>query len=158
MAQATMVDHLSKAARSNIMRAIKSTNTKPELTVRRLVFGLGYRYRLRRPRLPGRPDLIFPGRRKVIFVHGCFWHGHFWLSDRCRLAREPQSESWQAKLRRNTARDIDVEERLLESGWAVLTLWECELDELAVTRERIISFLGPPGRLVRLTTQSNCQP
>jgi len=85
-----VVDNLSKSVRSKIMRSIKSSGTRPELLVRKWVFALGYRYRLLKPRLPGRPDLIFPRQKKVIFVHGCFWHAHFWLSPECPMAREPK--------------------------------------------------------------------
>lgn len=106
------------------MRAIKSTDTKPEMIVRRLVHGLGYRYRLHRKDLPGRPDLVFGPRRKLIFVHGCFWHGH-----RCRRGfREPgeNPEYWTGKIGRNVERDAANQAKLIEAGWQVLTVWECE--------------------------------
>ena len=110
--------------RSEIMRAVKSRDTKPEMIVRRLVHGLGYRYRLHRPDLPGKPDLTFPGRRKVVFVHGCFWHGH----DCARGARVPNNnrDYWIAKIARNKAREAEDCDRLRDMGWSILTVWECE--------------------------------
>ena len=139
-----MTDKISQVLRSKIMRSIKSSGTRPELLVRSLVFSLGYRYRLTRPKLPGRPDLIFPGRKKVIFVHGCFWHGHFWSVKECRLAREPAGEYWKTKLVRNVTRDLSVVEELHAIGWDVLIIWECQLANLSTVRENIVAFLGPP--------------
>ncbi len=109
------------------MRRIKSKNTKPELAVRCLVHGLGYRFRLHRRDLPGSPDLVFPGRRKVIFVHGCFWHQH--PDPTCKDARPPRSNSdyWEPKLARTIERDVASERELRAQGWDVLTLWECDL-------------------------------
>lgn len=109
------------------MRAVKSRNTKPELIVRHLLYSMGYRYRLHQPGLPGVPDIVFLGRRKVIFVHGCFWHGHVCS----RGARVPASntEYWTAKIGRNVARDRDTLAQLADSGWAALVLWECELGD-----------------------------
>lgn len=111
--------------RSQIMRSVRSTDTQPELAVRRMVHALGYRYRLYRKDLPGCPDVAFIGRRKVIFVHGCFWHGHI-----CRRgARHPKTnaEYWKEKIARNVRRDVSNESLLTSSGWEVLTIWECEL-------------------------------
>lgn len=124
------------------MSRVRSRDTGPELKVRRLVHGMGYRYRLHRKDLPGTPDLVFGPRRKVIMVHGCFWHGH--VDPKCRLARTPKSrrEFWEAKLRRNRERDQKVERSLNESGWEVLTLWECELGDTAGLKERVRAFLG----------------
>ena len=104
------------------MRAIRSKGMKPELAVRRLVHAMGYRYRLHRHELPGRPDMVFPGRRKVIFVHGCFWHQH----PDCKLAHRPRSnlEYWGPKLHRNQERDSEHRARLAELGWDVLVIWE----------------------------------
>jgi DNA mismatch endonuclease (patch repair protein) len=106
------------------MRAVKSKDTTPEMIVRRLLHGLGYRYRLHRKDLPGNPDLVFPGRRKVVLVNGCFWHGH----DCARGARLPKANSnyWRAKIGRNVARDAHNLETLQHAGWQVLTVWECE--------------------------------
>jgi DNA mismatch endonuclease (patch repair protein) len=133
------MDTLTPEARSERMSRIRATNTKPEMTVRRLVHRLGYRYRLHGSDLPGKPDLIFSSRRKVIFVHGCFWHRH----SGCELARMPKSriEFWQAKLAGNKARDRQARRRLTLLGWKSLLIWECEVrDEARLTR-RVRSFL-----------------
>ncbi len=119
-----MADHLSKAQRSRQMALVGSRNTTPELIVRKLVHSLGYRYRLHVAKLPGCPDLVFPRHRKVIFVHGCFWHQH-----RCkRGSRLPKSHTdyWQAKLDRNQRRDKQVRRAIAKLGWEVLVIWECE--------------------------------
>ncbi len=110
--------------RSDIMRAVKSADTKPEMIVRRLVYAMGYRYRLHRKDLPGKPDLVFGPRRKAIFVNGCFWHGH----DCVRGAREPKAnaEYWRAKIARNVERDTANKIALKAAGWSVLTVWECQ--------------------------------
>ncbi|GGO38607.1 very short patch repair endonuclease [Gemmobacter aquaticus] len=110
--------------RSATMRAVKSKDTTPEMKVRRLVHGLGCRYRLHRKDLPGKPDLVFGSRRKVIMVNGCFWHGH----DCARGARQPKSNSdyWKPKIGRNVARDATNLAALQDAGWDVLTIWECE--------------------------------
>lgn len=136
------MDSLSPSERSERMSRVRSVDTKPELRVRRLVHALGYRYRLHRSDLPGKPDLVFPARRKVILVHGCFWHAH--PDPTCKLARAPKSrlEFWGPKLARNRARDIEVEARLTESGWNVLTLWECELRDGEAVAARVRDFLG----------------
>lgn len=107
------------------MRAVRSVNTKPEMLVRRLLHAMGYRYRLHRRDLPGAPDIVFPGRRKVIFVHGCFWHGH----DCARGARMPATnvDYWRSKIERNVTRDADNIAELQQAGWAVLVVWECQL-------------------------------
>lgn len=135
------MDTLTPQERSARMARIKGKDTRPELTARRLVHGLGYRYRLHRKDLPGKPDMVFPGRRAVIFVHGCFWHRH--PDPDCKLARLPKSrlEFWEDKLARNRARDLDVEQRLNESGWRVLILWECELRDLPSVATRVRDFL-----------------
>ncbi|MDZ7622437.1 MAG: very short patch repair endonuclease [Candidatus Competibacteraceae bacterium] len=113
--------------RSRTMRAVKSRDTAPEMTVRRLIFSMGYRYRLHRKDLPGKPDLVFSIRRKVIFVHGCFWHGH----DCRRGAGVPKNnrEYWERKIARNRERDCQHSADLERGGWAVLTLWECQVRE-----------------------------
>ena len=125
--------------RSRIMRSVKSKDTGPEMVVRRLVHGLGYRYRLHRSDLPGTPDLVLPGRNAVIFVHGCFWHGH----DCPRGARVPKTNRayWMAKIVRNSVRDAANLKRLKAAGWRVLTLWECDLKS-AKLQYRITHFLG----------------
>lgn len=135
----------SNSDRSAIMRAVKSKDTTPEIVVRRLVYGMGYRYRLHRKDLPGKPDLAFAGKRKVIFVNGCFWHGH----DCARGARWPTANAdyWQAKIKRNAARDYDNLKALLDAGWQVLTIWECETAKKKhrVLEERLAAFLSIPS-------------
>lgn len=134
-----MVDKFSAKSRSSIMRLVKSKNTKPELIVRKLVYKLGYRYRLHRSELPGKPDLVFTSRRKIIFVHGCFWHQH----PACKNARLPKSrqEYWVPKLIKNQARDQLHLEALHELGWQTLVLWECELNDENFLTRRLIEFL-----------------
>lgn len=121
------------------MRAIKSKGMKPEMIVRRLVHSRGYRYRLHRKNLPGTPDLVFPGRKKVIFVHGCFWHQH----KDCKISRVPKSNQdyWIPKLEKNKARDQEHQYSLKKLGWDVLVLWECELKELEKIGKRVKGFL-----------------
>ena len=124
--------------RSRIMRAVKSKDTTPEIAVRRLVHSLGYRYRLHRRELPGKPDLVFAPRKKVIFVHGCFWHGH----DCKRGARIPKSNTnyWRQKISRNRERDAVTLHKLKTSGWDVLVIWECEVRDDGLDR-RLRCFL-----------------
>ena len=122
------------------MAGIRGRDTKPELAVRRAVYRLGFRYRLHVRNLPGTPDLVFPRRRAVLFVHGCFWHRH----TGCRLAYEPKSnvEFWRLKFARNVARDATATSQLADMGWEVLTIWECEVREtadLSVVLERRLS-------------------
>lgn len=126
--------------RSRIMRAVKGTDTAPELAVRRLVHGMGYRFRVHRKDLPGRPDITFPKFRSIILVHGCFWHGHG-----CRRgARVPKTniEYWMQKVSRNRARDTRTLVTLRDLGWRVLTIWECQLKNQDDVRHRIESFLA----------------
>ncbi len=133
------MDNLSKKMRSKIMRAIRSCDTKPELCVRQAVYSLGYRYRLSDSRLPGRPDLVFHSRHRVIFVHGCFWHVH----KGCALSHVPPSAYWRKKLKRNVERDRLNANALKRSGWKSLILWECELTHVDRVTRKIASFLGP---------------
>ncbi|PZO88857.1 MAG: very short patch repair endonuclease [Sphingomonas sanxanigenens] len=121
------------------MRSVKSRDTAPELAVRRAATSLGYRYRLHRASLPGKPDLVFGPRRKVVFVHGCFWHGH----DCSRGSREPKSNSdyWRAKITRNRERDANAIAALQKAGWQTLVIWECETRDPARLRDRLIQFL-----------------
>jgi DNA mismatch endonuclease (patch repair protein) len=121
------------------MALVRAKDTKPELLVRRLVHGMGYRYRLHRRDLPGTPDLVFPGRGKVIFMHGCFWHRH----TGCALARLPKSRGdfWLPKLTANAARDARNVRALRRLGWRVMTIWECQLGDTAKLASRIRRFL-----------------
>lgn len=138
-----MTDKLSVELRSQNMAAIRSTHTKPEVAVRRLVYGLGYRYRLHCEDLPGKPDLVFRHRRKVIFVHGCFWHLH--PSAKCLDARHPKSNKsyWGPKLLRNVARDKEHIAKLRSMGWSVMIIWDCETRQHDKIAKRITKFLGP---------------
>ncbi len=138
----TSTDTLAPAERSARMALIQGKNTKPELAVRRLVHGMGYRYRLHAPELPGRPDLVFRPRRKAIFVHGCFWHRHD--DPTCKLARLPRSrlDFWKTKLEGNRARDARVVAELGSLGWATLVLWECQIKTRASLEATITEFLG----------------
>lgn len=135
-----MTDTVSPETRSKIMAQVRSKDTKPELTVRRLIHGLGYRYRLHRKDLPGRPDLVFPSRRKVIFVNGCFWHNHA----NCAKVRTPETnrEYWVSKLQRNSERDRKNLALLHESGWQTETVWECQLNDLDALAARIVEYLN----------------
>lgn len=135
------MDRVSRAARSANMRAIRSTGMKPERAVRRMVHGMGYRYRLHRHDLPGRPDMVFPGRRKVIFVHGCFWHSH--ADPQCKRSHQPKSNRkyWIPKLQRTRDRDRENRTRLEELGWDVLVIWECEVEADEDLAERVKGFL-----------------
>lgn len=137
------MDSLTPSQRSERMSKVRSTNTQLEWAVRRLVYGMGYRYRLHRKDLPGKPDLVFVGRRKVIFVHGCFWHRHD--DPACRLARLPKSrlDFWMPKLSANKERDAKVVTRLSELGWGVLTVWECQVRDLEALKRTITEFLEP---------------
>jgi DNA mismatch endonuclease, patch repair protein len=128
------------------MRAIRSKGMKPEMVVRRLAHSLGYRFRLHRKDLPGKPDLAFVGKRKAIFVHGCFWHQH----PGCREGRPPSSNTgyWGPKLIRNVERDAQNEAALRAAGWDVLTVWECETaqtDQLAGKLRRFLEKDGGEG-------------
>ncbi|SOC89936.1 T/G mismatch-specific endonuclease [Ensifer adhaerens] len=119
-----MADIVPVDVRSRMMSGIRGTNTRPELQVRKALHAAGFRYRLHERKLPGKPDLVLPKYRAVIFVHGCFWHGHG-----CHLFRMPSSNSvfWQEKIAGNVARDKVAVDRLRESGWRVATVWECAL-------------------------------
>jgi len=134
-----MTDVYSPEKRSAVMARVKAKNTTPELAVRKALTGLGARYRLHRKDLPGKPDIVLPGRRLAIFVHGCFWHGH----DCARGARVPQAnrDYWVAKVARNQARDQRNCADLAVGGWRVETVWECELKDPAVLRARLEAML-----------------
>ena len=134
------MDTLSRAERSERMARIRGRDTKPELMVRRLVHRCGFRYRLHGKTLPGKPDLVFSSRHKVIFVHGCFWHRH----PHCALARLPKSrlDFWMPKLTGNRRRDLRNIRRLSSLGWKAETIWECELQDTRRMEHKIRSFLG----------------
>jgi DNA mismatch endonuclease (patch repair protein) len=136
-----MADTLTPAQRSERMSRIRGRDTKPEMVVRRLIHRMGYRYRLHDRRLPGTPDLVFPARRKVIFVHGCFWHRHD-----CKLGRIPKSnlDFWLPKLEENRIRDESNQRHLSAAGWQHLVLWECQVRDLDALESRIRQFLGEP--------------
>jgi DNA mismatch endonuclease (patch repair protein) len=135
-----MVDRLSPQARSKLMAAVGSKDTAPELAVRRLLHALGFRFRLHRRDLPGTPDIVLPGRRKAIFVHGCFWHGH----PGCRFATRPATrpEFWAEKIGRNQTRDRIAVARLRRLGWSVATVWECSLRRPEHVAARLYRFLN----------------
>ena len=134
-----MVDSVDPTRRSEIMGRVRNKDTKPEMIVRRITHGLGYRYRLHYGKLPGRPDLVFPSRRKVIFVHGCFWHRH----KGCRRATIPKTrtDSWIEKFEKNVARDRRVLSQLKKQGWKVLVIWECQTFKADRLEKRVRSFL-----------------
>jgi DNA mismatch endonuclease (patch repair protein) len=135
------MDKLSEKERSENMRQIRSTGMKPEMAVRRMVHRMGYRYRLHVNDLPGRPDLVFPRRRKIIFVHGCFWHQH--AAQLCRIVRQPKSnrDYWHDKLVRNAARDRRNRIKLRSLGWRVLVVWECSLQHERRLEAHLWKFL-----------------
>ena len=137
-----MTDTLSRAARSERMSRVRGKDTGPELVVRRMVHGMGFRYRVHRRDLPGNPDLVFPARRKVIFVHGCFWHRHD--DPACKLARLPKSrlEFWLPKLETNARRDAEHLDRLRVLGWDTLIIWECELKNKSFLKKKLGSFIS----------------
>ncbi len=134
-----MTDVYPPEKRSAVMRRVKGKDTAPELTVRRALTALGARYRLNRKDLPGSPDIVMPGRRLAIFVHGCFWHGH----DCPRGSRVPKAnrEYWTAKVARNVARDARTSAALSEQGWRVETIWECELKDRPALTARLGGLL-----------------
>jgi DNA mismatch endonuclease, patch repair protein len=136
------MDTLTTAERSARMARVRSHDTKPEMVVRRGLHRMGFRYLLHDRRLPGSPDLVFPSRQAVIFVHGCFWHRH----EDCRLARLPKSRVafWEEKLDANRTRDARAIRLLEERGWRVLVLWECELRDPSEAIRRAADFLGSP--------------
>lgn len=137
-----MTDSITTERRSDNMRKIRSKDTKPEVRIRKLLFGLGYRFRLHRKDLPGTPDIVFAGRKRVIFVHGCFWHQH----QDCREGRLPGSrqEYWIPKLKNNISRDQKHMVELQKLGWKVLVIWECQVTNIDRTEDMMLKFLGPP--------------
>ncbi|CAN7431659.1 very short patch repair endonuclease [Mesorhizobium sp. LjRoot246] len=136
------MDTLSTTERSERMARIHGRDTKPEMVVRRLLHGMGYRYRLHRGDLPGKPDIVFGKRKKAIFIHGCFWHRHD--DPACRLARLPKSrlDFWEPKLSANAERDALKQEALKRLGWNVLVVWECELRQSEQLENKLRQFVG----------------
>ena len=125
------------------MSRIRRSDTKPELIVRRLLHAIGYRFRVQMKGVPGRPDVAFPRRRKIVQVHGCFWHAH----EDCSAFRVPTTRQkfWRAKFARNRERDARLEAAARSQGWQVLVVWECELKETEALERRLCDFLGPPS-------------
>ena len=138
-----MVDVFDPAKRSEVMSRIRGRDTKPEMIVRRIAHGLGFRFRLHRPDLPGRPDLVFPRYKAVIMVHGCFWHRH----PGCRYTTTPKTrvDYWQKKFDGNVVRDRRNEAALSELGWRTMVIWECETRDREAVAERIEGFLRGGG-------------
>lgn len=134
------MDIIDKQARSRLMGRIRGKDTKPEMVVRRIAHRLGFRFRLHRSDLPGSPDLVFPGRRKVVFVHGCYWHRH----PGCRLAYQPKSnvEFWTEKFAANVARDQKALQELRNQGWDTLVIWECDAKDSGLVASRLSTYLG----------------
>ena len=132
-------DKLSRPERSSLMSRVQNRDTAPERALRRLLTDMGYRYRLQYKRVPGRPDIAFPGRRKVIWVHGCFWHGH----PGCPKGTLPKSRQdfWVPKLEGNRSRDIAVQAEAQRLGWQTLVVWECELRQQDGLNDRLSRFL-----------------
>ena len=133
------MDNLTPRERSAQMALVRSRDTKPEMKVRRFIYKMGYRYRLHRSDLPGKPDIVFSSRKKIIFIHGCFWHGHS-----CSLGRIPKTrvQFWTEKITTNKIRDEKTLEKLKDLGWAVLVLWECQLKHGESLGCRVGEFLG----------------
>lgn len=133
------MDTLSPEARSRLMSRIRGKDTKPELIVRSMLHQMGYRFRIHRKNLPGRPDIVLPRHGKVVLVHGCFWHGHL-----CKIAPGPKSNTayWPPKIEANRARDERNRAALIDLGWEALELWECEIRDLQRTEERLRGYLN----------------
>lgn len=138
------MDNLSRRQRSEVMARIRGKNTHPEMIVRKIVFAMGRRYRLHAKNLPGVPDLVFPRDHKLIFVHGCFWHPH----NRCKRGHKPVSriEYWKPKLEGNKKRDLRNQQRLRRAGWSLLTIRECQLNDLSNVKRRLASFLSSQSK------------
>lgn len=134
------MDRLAPGRRSWLMSRVRGKHTMPEMIVRRSAHSLGYRFRLHRRDLPGSPDLVFPGRKAVVFVHGCFWHRH----RGCKKATSPKSreEFWQGKFDRNIRRDEENVAKLAELGWRVMVVWECETKDANTLQSSLRAFLG----------------
>lgn len=140
------MDRMTPEQRHTCMSHIRGKDTTPEWAVRRMVHAMGFRYRLHVKGLPGKPDLVLPRHRKIIFVHGCFWHAHG-----CRTARRPPATHacfWKEKFAKNVQRDQQALRALWQSGWQVLVVWECEAKDLDRLRALLSAFLAPSARTV----------
>lgn len=134
------MDKLTPVQRSELMSRIRAKDTTPEMIVRRLAHGLGFRYRLHVSTLPGKPDLVFPSRQKVIFIHGCYWHRH-----RCRKGKSlpaTHQEFWVEKFKNNVKRDRQHNKMLVAAGWETLVIWECETKDIQALKSVLLNFLG----------------
>ena len=133
------MDVFSREKRSQIMSRVSGKNTKPEIVVRSLLHKMGYRFRLHREDLPGKPDIVLPKYKKVIFVHGCFWHGH----ERCSRSKRPMTnqEFWRQKLDKNIVRDKKIVNALYDLGWKVLIVWSCEVKNMTTLKSKLHLFL-----------------
>ena len=152
-----MADILTKQERSKLMSHIRSSGTKPEVTLRRALWRRGLRYRVNVKGLPGTPDIVLPKHRSVVFVHGCFWHGH----KGCKVYHVPQTnpQFWRDKIARNQARDQEVWRQLEAKGWSVLIVWECELNKIRFneTVDRVIKEIITNGDSYRLRNKERCE-
>lgn len=130
-----MSDIFSKKKRSDIMSKISGKETKPEILVRKFLFSNGFRYRKNVKELPGKPDIVLPKYKTIIFVHGCFWHGHA-----CKAAKLPETnkEFWENKIKSNIIRDEDNTRKLKDSGWLIITVWQCEIKNKISQKERLL--------------------
>lgn len=152
-----MTDVVDPATRSRMMAGIRTKDTKPEVVVRKALFGAGFRFRLHRMDLPGRPDVVLPGRKVAVFVHGCFWHAHAG----CRFAKMPSTRKdfWESKLATNIERDRRAREALLSAGWRVLIVWECatrSTEARAALPELLARWMDGPdliGEIGSISTQ-----
>lgn len=136
---AIALDRVTKEKRSEIMSKVRGKNTSPEIVVRKLLFSLGYRYRIHYRKLPGCPDIAFPGRKKALFVHGCFWHQHG-----CKKSNLPKTrqEYWTPKLLKNRERDVKNQAALKKIGWDFMVVWQCEIRDIGALQKKMIDFLG----------------
>jgi DNA mismatch endonuclease (patch repair protein) len=147
-----MADHLSSEQRSRNMAAVRNKNTAPEMLARKAAHRVGLRFRLHRTDLPGSPDIVLPKHRTVVFVHGCFWHGHG-----CSRSRLPQTNVrfWAEKIKKNKLRDSKAEATLREDGWRVETVWQCELRNLDMALGRMLVVAKKVGNGMRGARRSN---
>lgn len=134
-----MADKITREQRSNNMSRIRSGNTQPEIIVRKLLHRMGYRFRIHRDDLPGKPDIVLPKYRTVVFVHGCFWHSH----PGCKRAVMPKSniDYWHPKIERNKQRDLDNTKKLVSLGWNVCIIWECETKDRLYLQDKLLTML-----------------